>query len=188
MLFIPDPQGLDSDLVRPLHCQLESAVGTGQHQHDGQPPATQRQQGRQQALHLPEPIQLDCVHERPERLVAELAIYSLDLVLADTPAPPAVKVRAYSHLLGECGVSVFGIEGGGQSWLADSCAKSVICAAETLELQAPEWRIIMTSEFSAESRLDMAAANSPAKINPRSPAGISWNTKIAKIRLSSAME
>ena len=62
------------------------------------------------ALHLPEPIQLDCVHERPERLVAELATYSLDLVLADTPAPPAVKVRAYSHLLGECGVSVFGTE------------------------------------------------------------------------------
>ena len=60
------------------------------------------------ALHLPEPIQLDCVHEKPERLVAELAIFSLDLVLADTPAPPAVKVRAYSHLLGECGVSVLG--------------------------------------------------------------------------------
>lgn len=60
------------------------------------------------ALHLPEPIQLDCVHERPERLVAELAVYALDLVLADTPAPPAVKVRAYSHLLGECGVSILG--------------------------------------------------------------------------------
>jgi LysR family transcriptional activator of nhaA len=62
------------------------------------------------ALHLPEPIHLDCVHERPERLVAELAVYSLDLVLADTPAPPAVKVRAHSHLLGECGVSVFATE------------------------------------------------------------------------------
>jgi LysR family transcriptional activator of nhaA len=60
------------------------------------------------ALELPEPIQLDCVHERPERLVAELAIFSLDLVLADTPAPPGIKVRAYSHLLGECGVSVLG--------------------------------------------------------------------------------
>lgn len=59
------------------------------------------------ALHLPEPIQLDCVHARPERLVAELAVYALDVVLADTPAPPAVKVRAYSHLLGECGVSIF---------------------------------------------------------------------------------
>jgi LysR family transcriptional activator of nhaA len=62
------------------------------------------------ALELPEPIQLDCVQERPERLVAELAIYSLDLVLADTPAPPTVKIRAYSHPLGECGVSVFATE------------------------------------------------------------------------------
>jgi LysR family transcriptional regulator, transcriptional activator of nhaA len=62
------------------------------------------------ALQLPEPIQLDCVHERPERLLAELAIYGLDVVLADAPAPPAVKVRAYSHLLGECAVSAFGTE------------------------------------------------------------------------------
>src|SRR5512145_1383319 len=70
------------------------------------------------ALELPEPIQLDCVHERPERLVAELAVYALDVVLADTPAPPAVKARAYSHLLGECGVSVFGSEA-----LAASCRR-----------------------------------------------------------------
>ncbi len=62
------------------------------------------------ALSMPEPVQLDCVHDRPERLLTELAVYSLDLVLADTPAPPAVKVRAYSHLLGECGVSIFGSE------------------------------------------------------------------------------
>jgi LysR family transcriptional activator of nhaA len=62
------------------------------------------------ALRLPEPIQLACVHEKPERLLAELAIYGLDVVLADAPAPPAVKVRAYNHLLGECGVSVFGTQ------------------------------------------------------------------------------
>ncbi len=62
------------------------------------------------ALRLPERIQLDCVHERPERLLAELAVYTLDVVLADAPAPPAVKVRAYSHLLGECGVSIFGAD------------------------------------------------------------------------------
>jgi LysR family transcriptional activator of nhaA len=60
------------------------------------------------ALQLPEGIQLDCVHERLQRLLAELAVFSLDVVLADTPAPPAVKVRAFSHLLGECGVAIFG--------------------------------------------------------------------------------
>lgn len=62
------------------------------------------------ALRLLEPTRLSCVGDRLERLLAELAIYALDLVLADTPAPPMVKVRAYSHLLGECGVSVFGAE------------------------------------------------------------------------------
>jgi LysR family transcriptional activator of nhaA len=62
------------------------------------------------ALRLPEPIQLHCVHERPERLLAELAVFGLDVVLADAPAPAAVKVRAYSHLLGESAVSVFGTE------------------------------------------------------------------------------
>ena len=62
------------------------------------------------ALRLPEPIRLECIEEKLERLLAELAIYALDLVLADAPAPPAVKVRAYSHLLGECGVSVLGSE------------------------------------------------------------------------------
>ena len=62
------------------------------------------------ALRLLEPIRLDCVADRLERLLAELAVYTLDLVLADAPAPPTVKVRAYSHLLGECGVSVFGTE------------------------------------------------------------------------------
>jgi LysR family transcriptional regulator, transcriptional activator of nhaA len=62
------------------------------------------------ALQLPEPIQLDCVHERPERLLAELAVYGLDVVLADAPAPAAVKVRAYNHLLGESAVSIFGTE------------------------------------------------------------------------------
>ena len=63
------------------------------------------------ALHLPEPIQLDCVHERPERLVAELArLRAGPGPRRHARRPPAVKVRAYSHLLGECGVSVFGTE------------------------------------------------------------------------------
>ena len=60
------------------------------------------------ALGLSEAVQLVCVHERPERLLAELAIFGLDVVLADAPAPANVKVRSYSHVLGECTVSIFG--------------------------------------------------------------------------------
>jgi LysR family transcriptional activator of nhaA len=60
------------------------------------------------ALHLAQPVRLDCLSDTPERLLTELAIFSLDVVLADAPAPPAVKVQAYSHLLGESSLSVFG--------------------------------------------------------------------------------
>lgn len=59
------------------------------------------------ALHLPAPQQIECVEDKPERLLADLAVYGLDLVLADAPVGPGVKVKAYNHLLGECGVSMF---------------------------------------------------------------------------------
>jgi len=59
------------------------------------------------ALRLSEPVHVECVEDRPERLLAELAVHGLDLVITDAPVGPAVKVRAYNHLLGECGVSVF---------------------------------------------------------------------------------
>lgn len=60
------------------------------------------------AFRLREGVHVECFEDRPDRLLAELATHRLDLVLADAPAGPSVRVRAYSHLLGECGVSVFG--------------------------------------------------------------------------------
>jgi LysR family transcriptional regulator, transcriptional activator of nhaA len=45
----------------------------------------------------------------PDRLLAELAIHALDLVLTDAPVPPTIRVRAFNHALGECGVTVFGV-------------------------------------------------------------------------------
>lgn len=59
------------------------------------------------ALQLPESIRIICREGQPEPLLAELAIHHLDVVLADAPAPPAVRIKAYSHLLGECGVVFF---------------------------------------------------------------------------------
>jgi LysR family transcriptional activator of nhaA len=59
------------------------------------------------ALRLPEPVRLECLEDDPDSLLAELALHRLDVVLADTPVPPAVRIQAYSHLLGECGVSFF---------------------------------------------------------------------------------
>lgn len=59
-------------------------------------------------LHLPEPVQLICDERGLAELLAELAQYRLDVVLSDAPVSPTVSVRAYSHLLGECSVSILG--------------------------------------------------------------------------------
>lgn len=59
------------------------------------------------ALALPSPPEIVCVEDSTERLLGALATYSLDLVLADAPRGAEVAVRAYNHLLGECGVSFF---------------------------------------------------------------------------------
>jgi len=63
----------------------------------------------QPALALPEPVHLVCREDKPDRLLAELAVHALDVVLTDAPISPSVRVRAYSHLLGECGLSFFGV-------------------------------------------------------------------------------
>jgi len=53
------------------------------------------------------PVSLVCREDKPERLLAELAIHGLDFVLTDTPIDPLIRVKAFSHLLGECGVTFF---------------------------------------------------------------------------------
>ncbi len=51
------------------------------------------------------------VHEdRADRLLAELALFQLDLVVADAPIAAGSKVKAFHHLLGECPVGVFARE------------------------------------------------------------------------------
>jgi len=62
------------------------------------------------ALTLPEPVHVVCREDKPDRLLSELGVHSLDLVLSDAPASPGVKVKAYSHLLGETPVAFFGTD------------------------------------------------------------------------------
>ena len=64
----------------------------------------------QPGLTLPEEMQVACYDGEPDRLMAQLALHELDLVLSDVPANPRLGVRAYNHLLGECGVTFFGTE------------------------------------------------------------------------------
>jgi LysR family transcriptional regulator, transcriptional activator of nhaA len=62
------------------------------------------------ALDLPHPVRLVCHEDTYERLLARLAAHELDIVIADAPIPAGSTVRAYSHLLGECGVTFFGTD------------------------------------------------------------------------------
>jgi LysR family transcriptional activator of nhaA len=55
-----------------------------------------------------EPVIVTCYEDRYERLLAELSRHALDLVLADSPLPPGIGVRAFTHVLGETDVTVFG--------------------------------------------------------------------------------
>ncbi len=55
-----------------------------------------------------EPVRLVLREGTVERLLADLAIHGVDVVLSDAPVPPTVRIKAFSHLLGECGVTVFG--------------------------------------------------------------------------------
>ena len=56
---------------------------------------------------MKQPVHLVCREGKPEPLLAELAIHKLDLVLADSPVGATSSVRAFHHLLGECGVTFF---------------------------------------------------------------------------------
>ena len=60
------------------------------------------------ALHLSQPVRIICREDNAARLLAALALHELDLVLTDAPISPVVNVRGFNHLLGECGVSIFG--------------------------------------------------------------------------------
>jgi LysR family transcriptional activator of nhaA len=58
------------------------------------------------ALELGEPVRIVCREARAEALLAQLALHELDVILSDAPVPPGVQVRAFGHLLGECGVKL----------------------------------------------------------------------------------
>lgn len=59
------------------------------------------------ALGLGSGVRLVCHEGKLSELLTALSTHELDVVLADQPADPAIKVKVFSHLLGECGVTFF---------------------------------------------------------------------------------
>jgi len=60
------------------------------------------------AFKLGQPVQVICRADKSiEEFIAELALHRVDVVIADGPAGSGVAVRAFNHLLGECGTTFF---------------------------------------------------------------------------------
>ncbi len=70
-------------------------------------------------LGMKERIKLVCREERSDKLLGELALHNVDIVISDTSLSGGVNVRAYSHFLGECGVTFMA-----ESKLAEKCKKN----------------------------------------------------------------
>ena len=43
-----------------------------------------------------------------KKLLLVLALHDIDVVLTDSPIDPVFNVKAFNHLLGECGMVLFG--------------------------------------------------------------------------------
>jgi LysR family transcriptional activator of nhaA len=59
------------------------------------------------AVHLAFPVHIVCYESKPGQLLAQLAVHELDMVLSDSPMGTEVSVKAFNHLLGECGVCFY---------------------------------------------------------------------------------
>ncbi len=60
------------------------------------------------ALKLKDPYRIICREGNNSELLAALAVHDIDVMLSDGPIDPAVNVKAFNHLLGECSVILFG--------------------------------------------------------------------------------
>ncbi|MEM8678718.1 MAG: transcriptional activator NhaR [Planctomycetota bacterium] len=61
------------------------------------------------AIAAPEGLQMICHEGKLDQLLADLALHRLDLIISDAPAPATIDVRAYSHHLGECGLTFLAV-------------------------------------------------------------------------------
>ena len=60
------------------------------------------------AFRLGHAVQIVCRADKSvEEFIAELALHRVDVVIADGPAGHGIPIRAFSHLLGECGTTFF---------------------------------------------------------------------------------
>jgi LysR family transcriptional activator of nhaA len=59
------------------------------------------------ALRLDDPVELVLHEGKTNDLLADLALQEYDMVLTDAPLGPSIRVKAFNHSLGGCGVGFF---------------------------------------------------------------------------------
>lgn len=60
------------------------------------------------AFHLPDQVEITCKEDHSAALLTALAAHELDLVISDAPLPAGAPVKAFSHLLGDSAIALFG--------------------------------------------------------------------------------
>ena len=63
------------------------------------------------AFELDEPVHLVCNEGKTDRLIADLAVHTYDMVITDAPLPPNSGIKAFNHSLGACPVTFFATPG-----------------------------------------------------------------------------
>jgi LysR family transcriptional activator of nhaA len=71
------------------------------------------------AMSMQAPVRMVCWGGELDSMLADLAVHRLDLVLSDRPVPSGMNVKAYSHLLGESGISFFAHKGIARQYTRD---------------------------------------------------------------------
>ncbi len=54
-------------------------------------------------------VKITCHEDKFDQLLADIATHKLDVIIADCPMRPGSNVRAFNHLLGECGIAFFAV-------------------------------------------------------------------------------
>lgn len=59
------------------------------------------------ALKIGDDIKIICHEDKLDQLITEIATHKVDVIIADCPIRSGGNIRAFNHLLGECGIAFF---------------------------------------------------------------------------------
>ena len=116
------------------------------------------------AMRLPQHVQIVCRDGRARAAAHRAGDARLDLVIADTPISPTIKVKAFSHALGETPVTVFGTAEAGRAAAKELSAiarRRAVSRADGRQDAAPHARSVFRSARTP------ARASSPSSTTAR---------------------